>query len=56
MFRRLNASGARTSARVRRDGVPSVVKLSPLDDEVGGAVEFVFWKMTKNAGIRVPQA
>lgn len=36
--------------------VPSVVKLSPLDDEGGGAVEFAFWIMAKNAGIRVPQA
>ena len=32
------------------------MKLSPLDDEGGGAVEFAFWKMAKNAGIRVPHA
>jgi serine/threonine-protein kinase HipA len=36
--------------------VPCVVKLSPLDDEGGGAVEFAFWLMAKNAGIRVPHA
>lgn len=36
--------------------VPSVVKLSPLNDEGGGAVEFAFWKMAKDAGIRVPHA
>jgi serine/threonine-protein kinase HipA len=36
--------------------VPCVVKLSPLDDEGGGAVEFAFWRMARNAGIRVPHA
>lgn len=36
--------------------VPCVVKLSALDDEGGGAVEFAFWLMAKNAGIRVPHA
>jgi serine/threonine-protein kinase HipA len=36
--------------------VPCVVKLSPLDDAGGGAVEFAFWRMAKNAGIRVPHA
>lgn len=33
--------------------VPSVLKLSPLDDEGGDAVKFAFWKMATNAGIRV---
>jgi serine/threonine-protein kinase HipA len=32
------------------------VKLSPLDDEGGGAVEFAFRRMAGNAGIRVPHA
>jgi serine/threonine-protein kinase HipA len=36
--------------------VPGVVKLSPFDDEGGGSVEFAFWLMAKNAGIRVPRA
>lgn len=36
--------------------VPCVVKLSPLDDEGGGAVEFAFWRIARNAGIRVPHA
>jgi serine/threonine-protein kinase HipA len=36
--------------------VPSVVKLSPPDDEGGGAVEFAFWKMAGDAGIRIPHA
>ena len=36
--------------------VPCIVKLSPLDDEGGGTVEFAFWKMAQQAGIRVPQA
>jgi serine/threonine-protein kinase HipA len=36
--------------------VPCVVKLSPFDDEGGGSVEFAFWLMAKNAGIRVPRA
>lgn len=36
--------------------VPGIVKLSPFDDEGGGSVEFAFWVMAKNAGIRVPRA
>ncbi|OAM89637.1 type II toxin-antitoxin system HipA family toxin [Termitidicoccus mucosus] len=36
--------------------VPSVLKLSPFDDEGGGSVEFAFWLMAKKAGIRVPRA
>ncbi len=35
---------------------PSILKLSPLDDEGGGSVEFAFWLMAKHAGIRVPHA
>lgn len=35
---------------------PGIVKLSPFDDEGGGSVEFAFWLMAKNAGIRVPRA
>jgi serine/threonine-protein kinase HipA len=32
------------------------VKLSPHDDQGGGADEYAFWQMAKNAGIRVPHA
>ena len=36
--------------------VLSVVKLSPLDDEGGGAVEFALWKISKNAGSHMAAA
>ncbi len=36
--------------------VPCVVKLSPLDEEGGGAVEFAFWRMARQAGLHVPRA